>query len=113
VDYDGFKFELGLVRLNWSLSNKQLLADFKVWLQQNRPLKITCCETRGAVSLTEKLKYLSALRLLLAMTAAQAGDHTAAFLGSPLYWSDDNWYDARKKAESVTQDISSPFFDWA
>jgi hypothetical protein len=53
------------------------------------------------------------MRLLTEMTAVQAYNHTEKLLGKPLYWSDDNWYEARDKAKSVMKQIFSPFADWA
>ena len=113
VNYDGFQFELGVIRLNWSLNNKQLVEAFEQWLQKNRPADVLIYETRGAAQLSERLKYLSAMRLLTIMTAPQASDHTQKLLGEPLYWADSNWYEARDKANSVMREISSPFVDWA
>lgn len=113
VDYDKFQFELGVIRINWSLNNKQLVKAFEKWLRENRPKNTPVFETRGAAKLSESLKYLSAMRLLTEMTAVQAYNHTEKLLGKPLYWSDDNWYEARDKAKSVMKQIFSPFADWA
>jgi hypothetical protein len=113
VDYDGFKFELGMVRINWSLSDKKLTKAFEKWLEKNRPASAKARETRGATKMSEMLKYLSALRLLQAMTAIEAGTFTQNIFGEPLYWDDANWYAASAKADVVMKQISSPFFDWA
>jgi hypothetical protein len=113
VDHDSFQFELGVIRLNWSLNNKRLVKAFEKWLQTNRPKQALVFETRGTSQPSDSLKYLSAMRLLTVMTATQASDHTHTLLGTPLYWTDDNWYEARDKARSVMRQISSPFFNWA
>jgi hypothetical protein len=113
VSHDGFQFELGVIRLNWSLSNKRLANAFAQWLEANRPAEAKIFETRGATQPAETLKYLSAMRLLTVMTAKNAYDYTEKLLGKPIYNSDDNWYEARNKADSGMRQISSPFFDWA
>jgi hypothetical protein len=113
VDYDGFPFELGAIRINWSMSNKKLVKAFEKWLESNRPRDIKAFETRGTTQPSDTLKYLSAKRLLTVMTATEASALTQSLFGSPLYWSDDNWYAARTKANDVMKQISLPFFDWA
>jgi hypothetical protein len=113
VDHDGFKFELGVIRLNWSTSDKQMIEGFKNWLKSNRPKDIKPHETRGSAQMSECLKYLSAFRLLAVMTAKEAADYTQDILGDPLYTTEDNWYVARVKARQLIVKISSPFFDWA
>lgn len=113
VDYDGFKYEVGAVRLNWSVSNKQLLSDFKMWLENNRPENVAPLELRGSASSGEKLKYLSAHRLLKTMTAPKALALTDKILAETLYLSDDNWYDADKRAQKLIRNYAVPFFNWA
>lgn len=113
VNYDGFPFELGVIRLNWSSSNKKLIEAFKKWLEQHRPSDASAFETRGSTSLSEALKYLSASRLLAVMSVSEAFKLTQKTLPHPLYWDEANWYDARKKADAVMKQLSSPFFDWA
>ncbi len=113
VDYDGFGFELGVIRLNWASSDKQMIEAFKDWLKNNRPADVKRHETRGSAKMSEYLKYLSALRLLTVMSATEAADFTQKICGESLYGIDDNWYDARKKANQFMRDLSSPFFSWA
>ena len=114
VDYGGFQFELGLARINWSLSNKRLELAFKRWLETHRPEHVKIFETRGATQMHEVLKYLSATRLLTVFTADQALDYTQRLLGeNPLYWETSDWYKAVEKANAVMRAISSPFIDWA
>ena len=109
VDYDGFQFELGMIRINWSLSDKRLTQAFKQWLQKNRPAGVKALETRGATQILETLKYLSAMRLLAVMTATQAIAHTENILRNPLYYAESEWYEAQTKAHIAMQQISSPF----
>lgn len=111
VDYDGYKFELGVIRINWSWSDKKLTNAFKKWLGKNRQ-GIKPNETRGSTTMAELLSFLSAWRLLRAMTAKDAGDFTQEMLGDSLYQDDVGWYKAQSEADSVMKQISTPFFDW-
>ncbi len=113
VDFDGFKFELGVIRINWSWSDNQLVVAFKRWLEQNRPSGIQSVETRGSTTIAEQLKYLSAKRLLAGMSASEAAKLTQKILGEPLYWEDTNWYSAKAKAQSIMKQLTIPFFTWA
>jgi hypothetical protein len=113
VAYDGFHLELGVVRINWSLSDKKLVEAFEKWVEKSRPCDVKALETRGSTKMSEMLKYLSAMRLLSVMTASEAADFTQQKLNEPLYWDDISWYKARTKAEAVMKQISMPFFDWA
>lgn len=111
VDYDGFKFELGVVRINWSWSDKKLVNAFAKWLENNRQ-GVKPNETRGSTTMAELLNFLSAWRLLSVMTASEAANFTQEILGDSLYQDDVGWYKARHEADAAMKQISKPFFDW-
>jgi hypothetical protein len=91
VDFDGFKFEMGVIRIHWFLSNKKIVEAFAAWVEKNRPANTGAMETRGATSIKEKLQFLSAMRLVKVMSPSEASKHTEKLFGHPFYYEETDW----------------------
>jgi len=108
------RFELSLIGINWSYSNKRLVGAFAAFVDQFRPPNVKLRESRGTTSIRDKLRFLSALRLLESLKSpSKAYELTEAILGKPLYSTDIDWYRARQKGRATMKQLFTPFFDFS
>ena len=107
----GAATEMTITFINWSLHNQRLIELFKAWLKENRPPGIEMAEGRGSGSLREKLKFLSAQRLMEVMTPSAASDLTAKFSKDhKSYYAEAPDWNKKEKVSSIMEDLFTPFF---
>ncbi len=88
---------------NWARSNRQILSDFKSWLEENRPEDRPHFAVSRQTSFREKLRCLGALRVLIwfGLNTSKAINFTArrSREHKPLYSEPSDWRKVQAKAK--------------
>lgn len=90
-------FPYGLL-IDWTQSDKRLIARFALWLRRNAPTSRVVKEARGRTSSRDLLKELAALRLSREVKILAAMRYAEDKLGEPLYADEQTWSKQRNKA---------------
>ena len=98
--------ELAILRIPWTLSDKQILASFSKWLAGNRPISFQKQGTLGrSHPLAKKRTELEYLRKYL--IALDAGTWEVTVGGVHLFRDRSKWNACRKAVEKILTDLGS------